>query len=110
MIATGSINLQAQNLNELDNYEVDKFYKKIDLARETLDEGGRPISFVLEPTTISSGNYQIELTEGPGDLYKVRGSNLYLKLRGHYGYVSYRDECILKVGRGNIKPILYKLD
>jgi hypothetical protein len=105
----GTTPIRSQNLSNLDQYEVDKMYKKIILENGSLGEDGRPIDFVLEPTTLSSGTYKIEITDGPGSLYKVRESNLYLKLRGHYGYAGHSDECILKVdGRYN-RPVLYKL-
>lgn len=110
LFVIGTTNALSQNLSELDKFEVDKFYKKVELENGALDEDGRSIDFVLEPTTLSSGTYQIEITSGPGNLYKVRDSNLYLKLIGHYGYASYRDECILKVESRYRRPILYKLE
>jgi hypothetical protein len=110
ILTIGALSIKAQNLSDLDKYEVDEMYKKVSVEDGSLDEDGRPIDFILEPTTMSSGTYQIEITDGPGNLYKVRDSNLYLKLRGHYGVASYRDKCILKVEGRYSRPILYKLD
>lgn len=62
----------------MDSYTVDEFYKKIDLDRSTLDEGGQSIDFIFVTTELEAGTYEIELTDGPGDLYEVKGKVIYI--------------------------------
>lgn len=89
----------SQNLSELDSYIVDEFYKKIELDYGSLDEQGRSIDFVFIKTKpeLKVGKYDIEITDGPGDLYEIKGTNLFVKFRTYYGYAGYSDECILEI-------------
>jgi hypothetical protein len=102
--------LLGQILDDLDNYTVDEFYKKVDLNYGTLGEDGRPIDFVFVKTDLESGTYEIELTDGPGDLYEVKGTNIYIEFRGYFGYAGYGTKCILKVEGGYYSAIVYKLE
>lgn len=88
----------SQDLDDLDSYTVDQFYKKIDLDYGALDSNGSRIDYIYVPTKIDSGTYKIELTDGDRDLYEVQGANLYMKFSGYFGYAGYGTECILKVG------------
>ena len=56
-----------QNLDELDSYRVDEFYKKVELDYGTLDEDGDEIEYV------------------------------YVKFNNYFGYAGYSTECIMKV-------------
>ena len=56
-----------QNLDELDSYRVDEFYKKVELDYGTLDEDGDEIEYV------------------------------YIKFNNYFGYAGYSTECIMKV-------------
>src|SRR5690606_14067211 len=86
-----------QNLDDLDNYTVDEFYKKVVLDDGTLDENGDEIEYVYVKTELEKGDYKIELTDGDGDLYEVKGYNIYIKFNGYFGYAGYSKDCILKV-------------
>ncbi len=86
-----------QNLEDLDSYTVDEFYKKVELDRETLDEDGDEIEYVYVKTELDNGDYKIDLTDGDGDLYEVKGTNIFIKFNGYFGYAGYSTECILKV-------------
>lgn len=86
-----------QNLDDLDSYTVDEFYKKVELDDGTLDEDGEEIEYVYEKTELDKGDYKIELADGDGDLYEIKGVNIYVKLNGYFGYAGYSTECILKV-------------
>jgi len=97
-----------QNLEDLDNYTVDEFYKKVELEYGTLDEDGDEIEYVYVKTTVDSGDYKIELTDSDGDLYEVKGTNLYLKFNGYFGYAGYSTECIMKVDY--YSATVYKLE
>ncbi len=100
----------AQSLDDLDSYSVDEFYKKIELDYGTLDEDGQSIDFVFVKTDLESGIYEIELTDGPGDLYEVKGTDIYIEFRGYFGYAGYGTECIMKVEGGYYSSTVYKLE
>jgi len=89
----------SQNLNELDSYTVDEFYQKLELDYGTLDEQGYQIDFIFIKTKpdLDAGKYEIEITDGPGDLYEIKGTDLFVKFRGYYGYAGYGEECILEI-------------
>lgn len=99
-----------QNLDDLDSYTVDNFYKKIELDYGTLGEDGRSIDFVFVKTDLDAGTYEIELTDGPGDLYEVKGTDIFIEFRGYFGYAGYGTECILKVEGGYYSSTVYKLE
>jgi hypothetical protein len=99
-----------QKLAYLDSYSVDEFYKKIDLDYETLSEEGGPIEFIFVKAELESGTYEIELTDGPGDLYEVKGTNTFIKFSGYFGYAGYGTKCILKVEGGYYTSTVYKLE
>jgi hypothetical protein len=86
-----------QNLDDLDSYTVDEFYKKVELDSGTLDEDGNEIEFVYVKTELDNGDYKIDLTDGDGDLYEVKDTNIFIKFNGYFGYAGYSTECILKV-------------
>lgn len=86
-----------QNLEDLDSYTVDEFYKKVELDRGTLDEDGDEIEYIYVKTELDSGDYKIDLTDGDGDLYEVKDTNIFIKFNGYFGYAGYSTECILKV-------------
>lgn len=86
-----------QNLEDLDSYTVDEFYKKVELDRGTLDEDGDEIEYIYVKTELDSGDYNIDLTDGDGDLYEVKDTNIFIKFNGYFGYAGYSTECILKV-------------
>lgn len=103
----------SQNLDHLDSYTVDQFYKKLDLDYGTLDESGYSIDYIFVKTDpdLDSGLYEIEITDGPGDLYEIKGTSLYVKFRGYYGYAGYGEECILEVTSSYYgSAIVYKLE
>lgn len=64
-----------QNLEDLDSYSVDEFYKKVELDNGTLDEDGDEIEYIYVKTEVDKGNYKIELTDGDGDLYEIKETN-----------------------------------
>ena len=86
-----------QNLEDLDSYTVDEFYKKVELDRGTLDEDGDEIEYIYVKTELDSGDYKIDLTDGDGDLHEVKDTNIFIKFNGYFGYAGYSTECILKV-------------
>lgn len=103
----------SQNLDELDSYTVDEFYQKIEFDDETLDEDGDEIDFVFVKTSpkLDAGKYEIELTDGPGDLYEIKGTELFVKFRGYYGYAGYADNCILEITSSYYgSATIYKLE
>ncbi len=97
-----------QNLDDLDSYTVDTFYEKVDLDYGTLGEDGHYISYIFVKKEIDAGEYKIELTDAVNDLYEIKGTNLYIKFTGYFGYAGYSTECILKVG--SYSATVYKLE
>lgn len=91
----------AQKLDDLDDYSVEQAYRKVEVAYGTLDEDGNQIDHVFVPydiTEMEKGLYDIEITDGPGDLYEIIGSDIFLEFRYYFGYAGYREECILEIG------------
>lgn len=86
-----------QNLEDLDSYTVDAFYKKVELDRGSLDEDGNVIEYIYERTELDNGDYKIDLSDGDGDLYEVNDTNIFIKFNGYFGYAGYSTECILQV-------------
>jgi hypothetical protein len=97
-----------QKLDDLDSYKVEGFYKKIELDSGTLDEDGDEIEYIYVKTKLDKGDYKIDLTDGDGDLYKVKENNIYIKFNGYFGYAGYSKKCILKVEY--YSSTVYKLD
>ena len=89
-------------------HDVDEFYKKIDLDYGTLDESGSSIDFIFVKTELKQGKYEIEITDGPGDLYEIQGTDMFVKFRGYYGYAGYGEEGILVVGTSAYSSTFYK--
>lgn len=103
----------AQNLDNLDSYDVEEFYMKVELENNSLDEDGDDIDFVFVKTKVNldEGLYEIEITDGPGDLYEIKGTDLFVTFRGYYGYAGYGEECIMKVTGSYYSPAtVYKLE
>lgn len=44
------------------------------------------------------GKYEIEITDGSGDLCIIKGTDMFIKYRGYYGYAGYGEEGNLVVG------------
>lgn len=97
-----------QNLEDLDSYTIDEFYKKVELDYGTLDEDGDEIEYIYVKTKVDKGDYKIELTDGDGDLYEIKDTNLYVKFNGYFGYAGYSTECIMKVDY--YSATVYKLE
>lgn len=74
--------INAQSYLEWDSYLIDKFYEKVDLKVGTLDEYGQPIYHIYQTTEIEEGVYEIEIADGNGNLYGIKGANYYLT--NHY--------------------------
>ena len=62
----------------------------------------------LDSYTVDKGDYKIDLTDGDGDLYEVKDTNIYIKFNGYFGYAGYSKECIMKVDYYSAK--VYKLE
>jgi len=93
---------------DYEEHDVDEFYKKIDLDYGTLDESGHSIDFIFVKTELKQGKYEIEITDGPGDLYEIKGTDMFIKFRGYYGYAGYGEEGILVVGTSAYSSTFYK--
>jgi len=93
-----------------DGYKVDEFYKKIELDYGALDENGSPIDFIFVKTDLEEGKYEIELTDGSGDLYEIKSTDIFVTFNGYFGYDGYGTECILKVNGGYYSSTVYKIE
>lgn len=90
-----------------EEHDISEFYKKVELD-DALDESGSSIDFVFVKTELKVGKYEIEITDGPGDLYEIKGIGVYIKFRGYYGYAGYGEEGILDVGQSAYSSTFYK--
>lgn len=79
-------------------YAVEEFYRKVELQDGTLDQEGDEIEYVFITTSVKQGRYEVELTDGPGDLYEIKGTDYYVTFRGYFGYAGYGTEGLLIVG------------
>lgn len=86
----------SQSYKDWEEYDVDSFYKKVDLKYGTLDEDGDEIDNIYVPTEIKEGVYEVEISDETGDLFLIEGTEYYLEFTLYYGYASY-DEGILEV-------------
>lgn len=104
--------IYSQSLEDLDSYDIEKVYKKIELEYGTIDEDGNDIDYIFVETEFkeSRGKYEIELTDGPGDLYEIIDTGYFVTFRHYYGYAGYSEECILEVTGGYSPGIIYKLN
>jgi len=84
-------------INSETEYNVEEFYRKVELD-DTLDENGDGIDFVFVKTEIKQGRYEVELTDGPGDLYEIKGTDYYVEFRSYFGYAGYGTKGLLIVG------------
>ena len=92
----------------LEEYDIEGFYQKIEVESGTLDEEGDEIDFVFVESDLEGGRYEIEITDGPGDLYEIVGTNYYIKFSSYYGYAGYSEEGILNVGSSAWSSTFYK--
>lgn len=104
-VLCSSLRFSTQDYRE---YTIDEFYKKIELDDGTLDEDGHAIDFIYARTEIDAGKYEIVITDARGNLYNIKGTNLYLKFRGYYGYAGYGNAGILVVNKGYTPSKFYK--
>lgn len=86
--------IEAQDFEE---HEIDQFYKKVELEDGILNEEGEEIDFILTKEAMEDGKYEVEITDGPGDLYQVKDTKYFVKFEGYYGYAGYGDKGILVV-------------
>ncbi|SRR5690554_6254710 len=105
-----ALTLTLLNGSSNEEYVIDEIYEKIDLEYGTLDEDGNDIDFLFSPSSIKQGSYEIEITDGPGDLYEIKGTNYFLKFTSYYGYAGYGDEGILIIGASTYNRKFIKLD
>ncbi len=70
--------------NSSDSYVIDEIYEKFDLDYGTLDDQGNSIDFIFLISDLETGTYEIELTDGPGDLYQVKGTDFYLTFNRYF--------------------------
>jgi hypothetical protein len=81
-----------------DKYDLVEIYKGYEADSGTLAlcaySNVEEVQTILIPTTQKTGKYEVELTRVANDIYRVDGTNIYLKLRYCYEY-AYSDEAIL---------------
>ena len=100
----------AFKINNPEEYIIDELYQKIELDYGTLDENGDEISFIFVKTVLEEGTYEIEITDGPGDLYEIKGTNIFIEFTTYYGYAGYGEAGILKINSGYFPSIFYKIE
>ena len=98
ILLTSFNNNKLKTLNkDASEYTIDEIFVKIELESGTLDEDGDEIDFIFTKGKIKQGKYEISITDGPGDLYEIKGTNYFLEFIGHYGYAGYGDEGLLVI-------------
>lgn len=82
---------------KMEEYSIDKTYRKVELDYGTLDEQGQSIDFIFIKEDLKAGRYEVEITDGPNDLYEIKGTNYFIKFNSYYGYAGYGDKGILEI-------------
>lgn len=90
----------AQNYLEWQQHDVSRFYEKIDLDYNTLDDEGEEIDAIYVPTRIDAGLYEVEVYKVSYKLYQIRGTNIYMYFR-YSPYLYNYDEGVLSVSYGS---------
>lgn len=93
-----------------DKEYISNIYQKTNLKLNTLDENGSPISFVFLETSLKQGKYSVEITDGPGDLYQIKGTETFIKFQLFHGYAGWGEQGILVVGTGFYSTYFVKTD
>lgn len=97
LIMTFSLCSYGQEYKEWDDHDVIRFYKKIELDYNSLDEDGEEIDAVYVPTKdVEDGIYEIEVKKVSSKLYQISGTNIYMYFR-YSPYLYNYDEGILEV-------------
>ena len=91
-------------------FTVNEFYRRISLNMGSLDENGHPISFVYVKTNLDKGEYDVELTHGPGELYQIKGTDISVSFSDDFGNVRNGIECVLTVNDGYYSSIIQRVD
>ena len=91
-----------------EEHTIEGFYTKVDLKDGVLDESGNTIDFVFVPAEIKEGTYEVEITDGPGDLYEIKGTEYFCKFTSYYGYAGYGEQGVLKVESGYPSSAFFK--
>ncbi len=86
----------SQSYKDWDDHDVVRFYKKIDLDYNTLDEDGEEIDEIYVPTKIEDGTFEVEVRKVSSKLYQIYGTNIYMYFR-YSPYLYNYDEGILEV-------------
>lgn len=79
----------------LSEYIIDDIYEKIELKPGTLDEDGNDIGFVFTKSQIKQGQYEVSISDGPGDLYEINGTDYFIEFMGYFGYAGYGKKGVL---------------
>ncbi|TDS14949.1 hypothetical protein [Sphingobacterium paludis] len=79
----------------LEEYSIDQIYSKVELDSGTLNEDGEEIDFIFTEDQIKAGRYEVSITDGPGDLYEIKGTDYFIKFIGYYGYAGHGEEGLL---------------
>jgi hypothetical protein len=108
LVAVSATVAYSQKYKDWEDEDVEEFYEKVSVKNGTLDERGNRITFVLVPTSIKAGVYEVEIADLSNDIYEIKGTNYFLKFRGYYGYAGYGDEGVLVVGGSAWSSTFYK--
>jgi len=71
------------------SYRIDDIYTRQDLPQGALGMDGRSIDYIYLPTELKAGTYEVTMVDANGDLYQVKGSNIYITVVGYLGYTGY---------------------
>ena len=85
-----------QNYRQWNDHDVIRFYKKIDLDYNTLDEDGEDIYAIYVPMKVDDGLYEVEVRKVSSKLYQIYGTNIYMLFR-YSPYLYNFDKGILEV-------------
>jgi len=89
-----------QSYEDWEDHDVIRFYEKIDLEYNTLDEDGEEIDAIYVPTKIEDGTYKVEVYKVSSKLYQIRGTNIYMYFRFSPFLYNF-DEGVLEVSYGS---------
>ena len=88
--------LYSQSYEDWDDHDVIRFYEKISLDANTLDEDGEEIEELYVTTKVEEGLYEVEVRKISSKLYQIIGTNIFMYFR-FSPYLYTYDEGVLEV-------------
>lgn len=92
-------NSYGQEYLQWKDHQVVNFYEKLELPEGTLDDEGNPLGYIYVIAEMEGGVYEIEISDGDGDLFEIIDSGYYIKFKPDRGIARYVKGLLVVNGR-----------